>query len=410
MRGLMLVAAIGLGAVTRPCAGHPGFPASANVQVDAAGEVVMHVRHDALALALNETPANIGDWPMLELLHGPREGLIRALDKGRERFSSMTQVNADGRPVELQVSDWPRIEAIDAAASGGDRIRLPLMLDFVAQGRLPAGAKSMTLRFPEVMGEVVLIVERPGMEPFSLPLRAGEESPAIALSAASGADAPGAQSASSNDEERDSAARPPPSEAAATQDEAPAVSTWNVAWRYVVLGFEHIVPYGADHVLFVLGLFFLSTSLRALLVQVTAFTIAHSVTLTLAVLDIVRLPSEVVEPIIAGSIAFVAIENLLTTRVHPWRLAIVFVFGLVHGMGFAGVLLDLGLPKDHIAVPLISFNVGVELGQLAVVAGAFALVGWWRKRKWYRRAIAMPASALIACAGLWWMVQRLAGW
>jgi hypothetical protein len=378
MRRLALIFCIVLiaAAVTRPCAAHPGYPAAVHVYIDADGRLVMHVRHDSLSLALNEVPANIGDWPMLELLHGPRENLIRAIEEGRERFSSMTQLKADGKPVDLRLTDWPRIEQIDAAIGSGEHVRLPIMLDFAAEARLPADAASITLQLPEVMGDAVLIVERPGMEPLSLPLRPGETSPDLALPA----------------------------------HEASPISAWHVAWRYLVLGFEHIVPYGVDHVLFVLGLFFLSTSLRALLWQVTAFTIAHSVTLTLATLDIVRLPPELVEPIIAGSIAFVAIENLLTTKVHPWRLAIIFAFGLIHGMGFAGVLMDLGLPKDHIAVPLIAFNVGVELGQLAVVAGAFVLVGWWRKKKWYRPAISMPASALIACAGLYWMVERIMGW
>ena len=191
--------------------------------------------------------------------------------------------------------------------------------------------------------------------------------------------------------------------------EPPPIGPWIIAWRYVALGFTHIVPSGLDHVLFVLGLFFASPRLKALLTQVTAFTLAHSVTLALATLGVVRLPAEIIEPIIAASIAFIAVENLLSTKVQPWRPVIVFAFGLVHGLGFAGVLAELGLPRQQLATALVSFNVGVELGQLAVISTAFLVVGHWRNRTWYRPSIALPASAIIGCAGLWWTLQRVMG-
>jgi hypothetical protein len=173
------------------------------------------------------------------------------------------------------------------------------------------------------------------------------------------------------------------------------------------LGFEHILPRGRDHILFILGLFLLSPKLKPLLWQVSAFTIAHSITLGLALYGIVRLPSNIVEPIIAGSIAFVAVENLLTPKLKPWRPVVVFAFGLIHGMGFAGVLLDMSLPRRDFATALVSFNVGVELGQIAVVMLALLAVGWFRKRTWYRQAIVMPASAVIAATGIVWMIRRL---
>lgn len=177
-------------------------------------------------------------------------------------------------------------------------------------------------------------------------------------------------------------------------------------WRYLILGFEHIIPEGIDHVLFVLGLFLLATRLRPLLWQVTAFTIAHSVTLALAIYGIVDLPPNIVEPLIALSIAYVAIENLCTTELKPWRPVVVFLFGLLHGMGFAGVLRELGLPREDFAAALVLFNVGVELGQLAVIGLAFLAVGWLRGRAWYRRAITIPASCVIAAVGLYWAVTR----
>lgn len=180
-----------------------------------------------------------------------------------------------------------------------------------------------------------------------------------------------------------------------------------IARQYLVLGFEHILPLGLDHILFVVGLFLLSTRWRPLLWQVSAFTVAHTLTLALSMLDVVSLSSDIVEPLIALSIAYVAIENLCTTRLHAWRQAIVFGFGLLHGLGFAGVLSELGLPDGRFATALVSFNVGVELGQLAVIALASIVVGWCRRAEWYRRRIVVPASCLIAATGLFWTVERM---
>jgi len=178
--------------------------------------------------------------------------------------------------------------------------------------------------------------------------------------------------------------------------------------QYLLLGFTHILPNGLDHILFVLGLFLLSTKLRPVLTQVTAFTIAHSITLGLTIYGIVSVSPRIVEPMIALSIAYVAIENLATSRLHPWRVAIVFCFGLLHGMGFAGVLKELGLPRSDFLTALVAFNVGVEAGQLAVIATAFVLVAWWAHvRPWYRARVVVPASALIAATGLFWTVQRV---
>ena len=181
-----------------------------------------------------------------------------------------------------------------------------------------------------------------------------------------------------------------------------------VAVDYLVLGFTHILPLGADHILFVLGLFLLSLRLKPILWQVTAFTIAHTITLALTIYGFVSLPASVVEPLIALSIAYVGLENILTSRLHAWRVVIVFAFGLLHGMGFAGVLTEIGLPESDFLVALLTFNVGVEFGQLAVIVLALLAVGTWRTRPWYRRRIVIPASALITLTGLYWTVTRLA--
>jgi len=172
--------------------------------------------------------------------------------------------------------------------------------------------------------------------------------------------------------------------------------------QYLTLGFTHIVPRGLDHILFVLGLFLLTTRVKPLLAQVTSFTLAHSITLGLTMYGVVSLPSKIVEPAIALSIAYVAIENIVTNELKPWRVAIVFAFGLLHGMGFAGVLRELGLPRREFVTALVSFNAGVEGGQLFVIGIAAILFA----RKWRHRVV-VPASLLIAATGLFWTVQRL---
>ena len=176
---------------------------------------------------------------------------------------------------------------------------------------------------------------------------------------------------------------------------------------YFLLGFEHILPRGLDHVLFVLGLFLLCARWGPLLTQVTAFTVAHSVTLALSFYQIVSLPQFVVEPLIALSITVVAVENVLTSRLHPWRTALVFSFGLLHGLGFASVLGNLLAPGGETAIALASFNIGVEAGQLAVILLAFLAVGHFRSRDWYRSRVSIPASCCIALVGLFWTIERI---
>ena len=189
------------------------------------------------------------------------------------------------------------------------------------------------------------------------------------------------------------------------------LSRWAVAKQYLVLGFEHILPKGLDHILFVLGIFLLSPAWRPVLWQVTTFTIAHSITLGLTIYGIVSLSPAIVEPLIALSITYVAIENLFTSTLKPWRIALVFAFGLLHGMGFAGVLSELGLPRSEFFTALVTFNLGVEAGQLAVIALAFLAVGWWRRSEAgrYRRWVVVPASVLIAICGAWWTITRALG-
>ena len=183
----------------------------------------------------------------------------------------------------------------------------------------------------------------------------------------------------------------------------------SIVLDYIVIGFEHIVPKGLDHILFVLGLFLLSIRLGPLIWQVSAFTIAHTITLGMTIYGVLALPASIVEPLIALSIAYVGIENCLSSKLQPWRVLLVFAFGLLHGMGFAGVLQEIGLPDGEFLTALISFNVGVELGQLAVIFAAFFIVGWFRHADWYRQRVVIPASVLIALTGCYWAWERVFG-
>jgi hypothetical protein len=180
-----------------------------------------------------------------------------------------------------------------------------------------------------------------------------------------------------------------------------------VAWRYLQLGFLHIIPLGFDHILFILCVFLLNPKLKVIIWQATAFTVAHSITLGLAMYGLISPPANIIEPVIALSIFFVAVENTLTDKLKPSRVIIVFLFGLIHGMGFASALTGLGLPQKEFATALITFNVGVELGQLAVIFSAWFLIGmWFSKKPYYKKWVVTPISLVIAVVALYWTIQR----
>jgi hydrogenase/urease accessory protein HupE len=176
---------------------------------------------------------------------------------------------------------------------------------------------------------------------------------------------------------------------------------------YVKQGFEHILPEGLDHILFVLGLFLLCRAWKPILIQVTTFTAAHTITLALATLGYVSAPADIVEPIIAASIVVIALENIFRPTYGKFRLLMVFAFGLIHGLGFAQRLIDERIPAGSLVSALLGFNVGVELGQLAVIGLAVAATFWIKDEDKYRRWVVIPTSALIALAGIAWAYQRL---
>jgi hypothetical protein len=178
---------------------------------------------------------------------------------------------------------------------------------------------------------------------------------------------------------------------------------------YFSSGFRHILPEGVDHILFILGLFFLSRRFPVLLFQMTLFTLAHSLTLGLSLHGLISLPTQWVEVAIALSISFIAAENLFAKgRLHAWRPWIVFGFGLIHGLGFAHSFGEKPLAADQFLPAIFSFNLGIEIGQLTVIGLAFAVVGLWQKRDWYPHAIARPVSMLIALSGLGLAIDRIA--
>lgn len=186
------------------------------------------------------------------------------------------------------------------------------------------------------------------------------------------------------------------------------MSKTDAAILYLQQGFAHILPMGLDHILFVLCLFLLSPKLKPVLWQATTFTVAHSITLGLAMFKIITPSPAIVEPIIALSIMYVALENIFSPTLKKSRIGIVFLFGLIHGLGFANALGELGLPQNSYLTSLIMFNVGVELGQIAVIVAAFLLFGkWFGNKPYYHKVIVIPLSILITIMAGYWTVERL---
>ena len=192
------------------------------------------------------------------------------------------------------------------------------------------------------------------------------------------------------------------------------LSLFDIVQRYIHSGIIHIVPHGLDHILFVIGLLAFSRSGHHLLLQISLFTVAHTLTLAAASLGLITLSPALVEPLIALSIAYIGVENLLrsspqiTPQFTLMRGSVVFAFGLLHGLGFASVLADFGLPDTAFLASLISFNIGVEIGQLIIVIPLFVLLRFILvKPEYYKIIFQVPVSVLIALTGIYWALERV---
>jgi hydrogenase/urease accessory protein HupE len=298
---------------------------------------------------------------------------LRALppDVFRERLSeqsdsllSQISIMADGVELEKTIENISVPDIGDLSIARVSRLTIT--------GPLPEGAVEMTVSWDASLGAIVLRgpLNENG-EGYTGYLKDGSRSDPISI------------------------ARPAPQ------------STWSVIADYTVIGFQHIIPRGLDHILFVIGLFLLSTRLTPLVWQVTTFTLAHTLTLALGMLGVVNVPAHIVEPLIAASIVYICVENLFIDHLSKWRPFVIFGFGLLHGLGFASVLSGIGLSQTHFATGLIAFNIGVELGQLSVILLCFLAVGFWfRNKSWYRMIVVIPGSLIIAAIGAYWFLER----
>ena len=179
--------------------------------------------------------------------------------------------------------------------------------------------------------------------------------------------------------------------------------------KFFILGIQHIIPKGLDHILFIFGLFLFSTSLNKLIKQITIFTIAHSFTLIFISLSLIKINPHIVEPIIALSIVYVGLENIFKNYIKEYlRYIVILFFGLLHGLGFALVLSDIGYKSSKLFLNLISFNIGIEVAQILLILFLYLLIGIkFAKNRYYRLTFQIPSSILIASIGLYWFFQRI---
>ena len=365
------MAAVALSGPLHPAHAHEIRPAIVTVRIAPNGktDVTISANLEVLLAGIGTRHKNTNESPQ-----AARYNKLRALPPAalRARFEAFSKGWLEGinlsfndRPVALIITGLDIPEVGDTELARLSKVNL--------QAIAPRGAKTLQWTYPGKYGSNVLRVYRPGdKQPVTAWLKDGASSEKIPLKGLI------------------------------------EKSTAALLWDYIVIGFEHILPKGLDHILFVLGLYLLSTRIKPLLTQVTAFTVAHSITLALGVYGVVEISPKIVEPLIALSIVYVAVENVVLGKLSPWRPFVIFSFGLLHGLGFAGVLREIGLPRADFITGLVGFNLGVEFGQLAVITIAFLATGlWFRARNWYHARIVVPGSLAIAAVGLYWSVERI---
>ena len=350
---------------------------------DGQAELVLRINLEAFlaeidldAVSDTNDAVNAADYDALRAL--PDSEIAARAPDLLTTWNALPMVLVDGTAVPLR--------SINIAVQQDVDIELPRVSEWTLQGDVAANAQNITVTWPAGAGAMVL--RQQGVDaPYTGYLAGGETSDAIALG---GGDA----------------------------------QSWGQAFAsYIPVGFDHILPQGLDHILFVLGLFLLSVKWGPLLWQVSAFTLAHTVTLALGATGLVVIPGAIVEPLIAASIVYVAVENIFLRGLSRWRPMVVFGFGLLHGLGFASVLGEFGLPEGQFVPALIGFNVGVELGQLTVIAIAALLVwlavtaarmakfegeeGALEEYPVMFRAVSVTGSLIIAIVGIWWVIERV---
>ena len=339
------------------------------LRADKAFTILIDVNLEAIMAGINpevkdtsESP-NAKEYDRLRALSGA--DLEKEYQAFKETFLNGMNFELDGKPVHPALTEETFIDLPDLTKSRNTTLKF--------RGDLPDDAKAFTFSWSPKFGKMTLrTIAARARSSYIEVLEGGETSSPLII------------------------------------DNLVSRSVWDMIGDFMLIGYHHIVPQGIDHILFVTGIFLLSIKLRPILTQVTAFTVAHTITLGLATLGWINLPPSIVEPLIAASIVYVGIENILLPTLSPWRPVVVFLFGLLHGMGFAGALRDIGIPQGEFLTGLLSFNVGVELGQLTIILACYLTFGmWFGNKPWYRQRVVIPGSLLIAVIAAYWFVQRV---
>ncbi|MFK7856719.1 MAG: HupE/UreJ family protein [Granulosicoccus sp.] len=350
---------------------HTLRPAVATIVLDDAGSVSVEIKTnvEALIIGIGTEHSDTDHSPKSEAYDKLRAltstQLVSEFDGFAAQFLSDLRVETEDGKLKLELIEVMVPEPGDLELSRDSLITL--------KGNIKPAAQQITWHWPELYGSSVVRLSTPtSEEPLTSWLPAGQVSDPLPITGLN-----------------------------------EAVDKTKVIIDYLIYGFTHILPYGLDHILFVIGLCLLSMKLRPLLWQISAFTLAHTITLGLSIHGLINIPSSIVEPLIALSIAYIGIENCLLSKMNSWRIVIVFLFGLLHGMGFAGVLGDIGLSANAFVTALISFNIGVELGQLTIIGLVFIVTLAIRQRSWYRSRVVIPCSLVLSIVGLYWTFERV---
>ena len=349
---------------------HEMRPSIASLSVDSQGVLKLELVTNMEAWLANVDPSlsDTNDSPNAAVYDR-----FRALDATALEVAIRDKERAFSRVIEIIAGDLPitmTLTSLKVLPVDDDELPRDTQLNFV--GGLPDGAESVKYRVNDTMPNTAVRLFLDNAEPRVQFVKNGQESVELSL------------------------------------DRTVERSVRDLVVEYIELGFTHIIPRGLDHIIFILGLTLISKRLVDLVIQVTAFTVAHSVTLALGLYGVLELPASIVEPLIAASIIYIAVENIWHHKVNRSRALVVFAFGLLHGLGFAGVLTELGLPARDFVVGLLAFNVGVELGQLATILVAYLSIGIWIvHHSWYRVRFAVPMSLLIGLVGCYWFVERV---